>query len=395
MFRILFPLLAASAVAMAQQSEWTGSIVFEGFGFSQDGLSEAQDSNALSFAVEPEYYRDWDDGRQNFIFKPFFRYDNRDSERTHGDLRELSWLVARQKWELRLGVRKVFWGVAESLHLVDIVNQTDLAENLDGEEKLGQPMVNFAWIDDWGALDLFMLSGFRERVFPGEDGRFRTPVHVDADQASYESDAEEWRLSWAARYSKSFGPWDLGVSHFSGTSREPLLQPGFDSAGAPVLTPHYPIIDQSSVDLQGTFGGWLLKLESAYRQGFGDEDYAAAVGGFEYTFPNINGRGLDIGALAEYLYDERGQAATTAFAKDLFVGARLAFNDVQSSEILAGAAFDLNGDGVFFNVEAERRIGANWTIAMELRGFTRTAVDDPLHAFRNDDHLRIELTRFF
>ncbi len=104
----------------------------------------------ISLAAQPEYYRAWDDGRQNFTFVPFLRWDQSDSERSHVDIRELTWLRAADNWELRVGIRKLFWGVTESQHLVDIINQTDLVEAPDGEEKLGQPMLNLALIRDWG-----------------------------------------------------------------------------------------------------------------------------------------------------------------------------------------------------------------------------------------------------
>jgi len=54
-----------------------------------------------------------------------------------------------------------FWGVTEFQHLVDIINQTDLVENIDTEDKLGQPMINLALINDWGTVDLFIMPYFR------------------------------------------------------------------------------------------------------------------------------------------------------------------------------------------------------------------------------------------
>jgi hypothetical protein len=71
---------------------------------------------------------------------PFFRVDQRDSNRTHFDLRELNWLAVIGALEFLLGVSKVFWGVTEFVHLVDIVKPGRRGENIDGEEKLGQPM---------------------------------------------------------------------------------------------------------------------------------------------------------------------------------------------------------------------------------------------------------------
>ena len=177
--------LAASA------GEWSGSVTSELRYFPDAPLSNEQfDGTNFSVAVEAEYFHDWDNGRQSFIFTPFFRVDQHDSERTHADIRELAWVKAADDWELRVGIRKVFWGVTEFQHLVDIINQTDQVENTDDEDALGQPMVNFALIRDWGTLDFFVLPGFRERTFAGREGRPNGALVVDTDNAQYESGAE-------------------------------------------------------------------------------------------------------------------------------------------------------------------------------------------------------------
>jgi hypothetical protein len=72
-------------------------------------------------------------------------------------VRELVWLKVSDTWELRAGTSKVFWGVAESQQLADNINQTDLVEDIDQEDKLGQPLVNLSLVRDWGNLDLFVL----------------------------------------------------------------------------------------------------------------------------------------------------------------------------------------------------------------------------------------------
>lgn len=377
------------------EGEWNLELSLEGQGFQNEGLFTGQDREAFSGSVMPEYYREWRNGDMSFTFKPFYRYDSTDDERSHFDIREFTWLTVSDKWELRVGVRKEFWGVTESAHLVDIINQTDLVENLDGEEKLGQPMINFAWITNHGTLDFFALTGFRERTFPGEEGRLRTPITVENDLATYESGAEEGHVDWAVRYSHSLGDWDIGLSHFWGTSREPLLQPHLNDDGSLLLAPYYAIIHQTGLDLQTVRGGWLLKGEFIHRQGFGDEDYMAGVTGFEYTFVGPGGTGLDVGAIAEYLYDERDERATTFTENDLFLGSRIAFNDAWSTEILAGAMIDLDGEGTFFNIEAERRLGQDWKLSVEARAFSGTEATDLLHGFRNEDHARMEITRYF
>lgn len=102
----------------------------------------------VSIAGEVEFYRAWDGPQTSFLFTPFGRFDVEDKDRRHWDIREALFTKVADQWELKFGVGKEFWGVTESQHLVDTINQTDLVENLDGEEKLGQPMLNFSWITD-------------------------------------------------------------------------------------------------------------------------------------------------------------------------------------------------------------------------------------------------------
>ncbi|MEN9727855.1 MAG: hypothetical protein RL434_2221, partial [Pseudomonadota bacterium] len=187
--------------------------------------------------MQPEWSWVSDDAADTLLFTPFLRLDQADDRRTHADVRELLWIHAADTWEMRTGIGKVFWGVAESNHLVDIINQTDLVENPDTEDKLGQPMVNLALIREWGTLDLFVLPGFRDRTFPGTSGRLRTLPRVDTSSATYESAAEETHIDLAVRYAHIQGNLELGVHHFHGTSREPefRLQRNGAETGPPVL----------------------------------------------------------------------------------------------------------------------------------------------------------------
>jgi hypothetical protein len=331
---------------------------------------------------------------------PFFRYSQYDNHRTHFDIRELTWLKAADAWELRVGFRKVFWGVTEGLHLVDIINQTDLVENIDGEDKLGQPMVNLALIHDWGTLDLFFLTGFRERTFPGVQGRLRTFPPIDTGNAQYEKDGAEKQLAYAVRWSKSIGDWDIGLSHFHGTSRQPTLAPVFDTAGNLHLNPFYEYIDQTSVDLQVTKGSWLWKLESLVRSGQGST-FVAATGGFEYTLFNVAEKGLDLGFLVEYMYDSRGYNNQQAllqqviFQDDIFTAIRFGFNDTQNTQILAGVIFDRTHNTKLYSVEVSRRLWNSLTIDVEARFFGGIPQNDFAYIFRTEDHIRAQLSYHF
>ena len=375
--------------------QWSGYINAEARYFFEDALDSRQQNSGFSVSAQPEFYHEWDNRYQSFTFVPFIRWDQRDEERSHVDIRELTWLKATHDWELRLGIRKVFWGVTESQHLVDIINQTDLVENPDGEDKLGQPMVNFAWIQDWGTLDFFILPGFRERTFPGIEGRLRTPLVVDTGQARYAHPDEDDHIDFAIRWSHTIDDWEIGVSHFTGTSRDPELLPGLDAQNNPVLIPYYVTIDQTSLDLQLVTEAWLWKLEALTRQGQSGGRYFAAVGGFEYTLVGIAESDADLGLIAEYHFDDRQKSAATPFDNDLMLGARLTLNDVQNTEALVGMIVDLDGQGNSVSLEASRRLGSSWKITLESRLFNNISLQDPLSAYRNDDYLQLEIARYF
>ena len=380
--------------ATVQAGEWSGQVGGEYRGFFETPLFAEQHRSYFSAFAQPEYRHSWDNDKQRFAFVAFGRISQYDEARTHADIRELNWQKSGDGYEWRAGIQKVFWGVTESQHLVDIINQTDLVENPDGEDKLGQPMINLTLVRDWGTLDFFVLTGFRERTFPGREGRLRAALPVDTEQAVYESSRGRRRIDYALRWRKSLGDWEVGLAHFSGTSRDPRLQPGIGGDGAPALIPHYDVIDQTSLDVQVTSGAWLWKLETIRRAGQGPA-YAALTAGFEYTISGILDSGIDVGLLAEYLYDDRGVMATTPFQDDIFAGMRLAFNDVSSSEALFGIIADRDSDAYIVSLETSRRFGKSTKLSLEARWFNGIPATDLLYSQRRDDYVQMELAYYF
>lgn len=350
-----------------------------------------QASQFPSLAFTPKYTIEWNKGRESFNFTGFVRFD-RDNNRTHADIRELYYQKAKNNWELNIGLKKVYWGVTESNHLVDIINQTDVTESFDGEEKLGQPMVQFTWsTNNYGNFDFFYLPYHRKRTFNGEKGRLRFSTVIDKNEIAYESGAEKWRQDLAVRWSHYIGAFDIGISHFYGNGREPLFT--FDQLGN--VNAFYPIINQTGLDLQVTHDAFLWKLESIYRTA-NAQDFVAVVAGLEYTFNNINGNGLDIGVIGEYLFDERDELALNGLQNDVFFGSRIAFNDVKDTSILIGGITDLDKSSTIFSIEASRRIGNSWKAEIEARIFNSIDTDDIiLSNFKEDSFLKFSISKFF
>jgi hypothetical protein len=322
--------------------------------------------------------------------------DQQDNQRSHGDIRELFWLHVGDDWELKTGLGKVFWGQTESLHLVDVINQTDAIEAIDGEDKLGQPMVSFALLFDWGTATLFALPYFRERTFAGSDGRFRAAIPVDNDNPLYESSDKQQHLDWAARWQRSIGQWELGLSYFDGTSREPDLILGVDEQLQPALRPFYRQMTQLGVDALVVVDAWLLKFEGIRRKVANDHGFFALVGGFEYTHVGVLDSVYDIGWLMEYQYDERNESLVTFAQNDLMFATRLALNDTDGTEILIGYIQDLDKASVRSGfVEASSRINNNWKWRLDARLFASDKPTEPTYIVRQDDYIQLSLEYYF
>ena len=377
--------------------EWSGELGVEARPFFHDAEYPDQKDHAGSIYLEPEVYRDF--GSHSFTFVPFARYDAEDARRTHWDVRELFAQFVFPKAELSIGARTIFWGVTESVHLVDVINQTDLVESIDGEEKLGQPMVQLTVPGAAGTLDLILMPYFRERTFPGKKGRLRGPMLVETDFVLYESGDRQNNLDAAARYQHYLGPLEVAVSHFSGTSREPVFIPGASclAIGCPAgkLVQQYNRIDQTGLEAQLILGEWLLKLESIRKAGMTADPTHAWAAGFEYTFTGIFGSQMDLGVLGEWLRDTRPGYLAMPFDNDLMTGVRLAVNDLGSTELLAGFISDLENNSWAGFVEASRRLGEQFTIDGEVRIFGNPSPADPLYALRNDDFGQLTLAFHF
>jgi hypothetical protein len=387
-----------SSLASADEFEFSGKVGFEQRYFAEEGKYEKQlEHSQVSIFVEAEFYWDWNDGSDTLTFKPFYRQDEYDNERSHADIRELSYIHASDGWELRAGIRKEFWGVTEFQHLVDVINQTDGVEDSDGEDKLGQLMLNLSLVKDWGIVDLYLLPGFRERTFVGEKSRLRGSVLVNNNHVSYESSAEDKHLDLAIHWSQSIGDFDIGSYWFHGTNRDPILTPIIEGNKV-VLNQYYNQMDQFGFDLQATIDDWLWKFETIYRT-TDDDEFLATQAGFEYTFIGVFESFADVGLLVEYGWDSRGEgsekSAGANVQSDIFFGSRLAFNDMQSTEMLIGLGADLDHNAFSFLVEANRRFGESFKVSLDVRLLQSTDKKDLIYSVKDDDHLQLVIEYYF
>jgi len=381
----------------AADFELTGSLGLENRLYLEEGILPGQ-VKTYQGSLELELDARWSlgEGRWDVVLVPYARLDQKDSERTHFDMREAYVRYNGDSVSVRAGLAKVFWGVAESVHLVDIINQSDAVEDIDNEDKLGQPMLEITLQKDWGQLTGYVMPFFRKRTFPGEEGRLRFPLPVDNDLARFNQGTDDRAdVDFALRYSHYFGDWDVGLSFFRGASRDPRFILDVD---ANVFAPYYDDITQVGLDVQYTNEAWLWKFEGFVRD-TPFETFAAAVGGIEYSFYGITESGADLGVIVEFQYDERSEnpliAPITIADNDLMTGFRYSANDAEDTSVLAGIVTDLEDTSMSGVLEATRRFGDYWVGEIEGRFFLNVDSGNLLYGFKNDSHVMLRLTRYF
>lgn len=388
----------AATPALAAEPEYQelfGELELEGTGFLEDARFPDQRRHGASIAGTATLLLEWADGDVAFRFTPFGRIDSADERRTHFDIRELKvdWLTG--PWSFTVGADTVFWGKTEAVHLVDVINQTDQVEDLDDEDRLGQPMVRASYLADVGEFTGFLMPYFRERTFAGKGGRLRSEPAAATGSPVYDTDLEEWTPAAAGRFAGVFGEFDLGLSAFYGLGRDPAFF--FDGRE---LRPFYELVGQVGFDGQYTSGATLWKAEAIGRFGqknrnFQEEDFAAATGGLEHTLFGVADSNADLGLILEYAIDSRLDDASTVFQNDIILGVRLALNDEQDTDFLLTSAIDIESAETAFRMEANRRLGEDFSLGLEGQAFVNTDRDGLADTLRDDSFLRVKLTYHF
>jgi hypothetical protein len=412
---LLAPPATAEEILGADFADLRGEASVETILFPEDPLFAGQDHNSLSFAFEPTGTLEWNEvpalggADVTATIRPFLRIDTNDDERTHVDLREAKLDLRFGDTDVTIGNDIVFWGKTEIDQIVDIVNQVDGVEGTDGEDKLGQPMIAVRRIVEFGDFSgqasAFYFPYQRERTFLGEESRLRAALVVDGDDARYETSAEEWTPSFAARLAGFYGDFDVGFHAYHGLSRDPAFEPNSVAlvGGQPVptsLRPVYGRITQVGFDGQYTSGATLWKAEAIGRwnqrnAAFEKEDYVAAIAGLEHTLYGVSDSNADLGLIAEYAYDSRGDKALTLFENDLVLGARLALNDTQDTSALFTATIDTDSAETLLRLEAERRLTDIASLSLEAGAFINTEDTSIANDLQDDHYLRATLSIFW
>ncbi|MFC6979676.1 hypothetical protein [Microbulbifer taiwanensis] len=322
-------------------------------------------------------------GDTDFKLRLFGAWDAQDEERRYADIRQASLHWRHDRLSLGAGVGTFFWGVSESINVVNVLNQADLRQAVDSKEKMGQTFVSLGLRFGNGELSLFYLPTFREREFP-ERPAFGLPV---SQRALFETPDKGGDIALRGLFYA--GDLEAGLGYFKGTRRSPLLIRR--SPTATEWTPFYIETENLLLDALYLLHEATLKLEAKTGREL-DQGFFAANVGIEYPVYSLPGGIQELSLIAEYLVDDRGERAETLGQNDLFIGLRTSFGDIGNSSFRGVVSYDFDSQGNYLDLGLEHRLSDYFRFETRALVFLNAGRDDNwLYPVRNEDFIEFKL----
>ncbi|MCW8093452.1 hypothetical protein [Alteromonas sp. ASW11-130] len=312
----------------------------------------------------------------------FTNWDSMDNARRYTDIRKANVYFSNSKITLGAGVDTFFWGVSESINVVNVLNQSDLRESLDGKVKLGQTFISMSHPFSNGEFSIYFLPEFRPIDFP-ERPAFGLPV---SEKNVYENNEKEGGFATRALF--YFSDYEFAVSYFEGTRRSPILIP---QVNLKELLPYY--IQTKNVLLDGVYlaDDFTLKLEAK----FGKERESAFTTsniGIEYPSYILEDYIDEIIFIAEYVFDDRGITAETHGQNDIFIGAKFDFGETNQGNIRFLYSYDLDNKGQYLELNYQYRLSDYVRYKFKFISVLDSSPEDQrLHALRKEEFVKLSI----
>ena len=125
--------------------------------------------------------------------------------------------------------------------------------------------------------------------------------------------------------------------------------------------------------------------------------FGAVSAGFEYALFQVSDSDVDLGLLAELHKDGSDELNTpsTVFVNDLFLGMRLALNDIDDTQALLGGIVDLKDGSTSLSLEASSRLTDTLKIKLKARFLVNVDESNSLAPLKRDSFLNFNLIRYF
>lgn len=392
---IVFILIGLFLPLWVQAGDWQvdSELNFQARSFLNPNSYGSQVWNSPAIEFKPKLSFSLSEGKHLFRTTPVFR--RRDRQDSHFDFKRFSYLGIFDQVEVSFGYDQFFWGVAESINVVNIINQLDLADDITGESRFGQSYFSFNYISEtMGSWQFLGFPNYRYRSFPGSKERFRGPFIEYNVNGGLEEPAVGSNFDYALRWSKGLDRLEWAVFYFYGVDRDPniLFIPNTYS-----FETIYHKANQIGLEGQYTGDQWIFKTEVLEKDPLGDSGskHYLSVTGFEYLYGLI-GNQSELTFIGENIVDTRHESSPLGLFNHLFLGTRLDINNTSSSVIEAGLFFNKESQQTSLSVlEFETRLTNQWKLQSRAVGFLDPAPGTLGSLIKEDDYFELNLSYFF
>jgi hypothetical protein len=342
------------------------------------------------------------------------RVDGRDRSRALLVPEEAYLGLSDRRVQLRLGFQLLHWTATEVFHPADVVNSRNLATGIGGAEKLGEPMATAAVTLGGGQLSLHVMPLRTAPVFPPARSRLSTTPGVALDtplwvDRSGKSSADRLGLQWATRLTRTLGSADLAI-HFvdHGDRHQPAIQAG---PSPDRIRPVFLHVRQLGVSYVQVLGPWVVRGELARRRFVTPDapaemqsiprDHSQLAAALEYAWsPGEGQQGLALFALQSILEAPAAERARLhPFQRDLLIGYRHAWDDVDGTELQLSLIVDLERPEEYLgSLRFARRLNEAWSFTgagSVVHAPRKSLQPVGLEVIHRANQLQVVLTRHF
>jgi len=374
---ILLYIVMSSPLIFAETQTTLESIL--GYRYFQEPFSGYKDTYQDSFFAKFEVSTSKKINQFTLKGKLFGSIDQNDNDRSYADVRQALASYSSGAFTFSGGINTFFWGVSETINLLNTANQSDIKESIDSKVKLGQSFVSASYEFESSLISLFYFPKFVEVQYPV---RPMTPFPISAS-SKFEEGAGEG--DYALRWQHIFG-WGEGVlGYFYGTRRDPLFI--FQPANLSLL-PYYIKTQYLSVEGVIFMGDALLKLENKLGKEQNNQFYAHTIG-IEYTIYPDFFKVRSVAGIFEIMYDDRDQFAETIGQNDVFVGFKAEIGEFNEFNLRAVFGRDLDFSSNYVDLAFEYRISDYLIFKAKVVQFINVDSEDSrLALIREEDFLQ-------
>ena len=398
-----------------------GEINLESRFFNDDDIKTTQDAGyGISARIEVE--NTWNNLTTRA--QVFSRTDRTDSTRQRLNIEELYAQYLLDNWAFFTGFRTLNWSTAEAFHPTDIINSRNFDGPFENAEKLGELMAGFQFFSEYLNLTAFYMPTLNRPQLPTQTNRLSfapqgiplgETTFIDNDGNVKESNGTAQQ--WALRAQLPIDDFEMNlywVHHFDRTDFR-VVQDNISGLFIPTLNE----VDHYALSLQYVWDAWIFKSETVYRDfkeninissfasSITRQDYGLASLATEYLWSHVSGSDTTI--ILEFQeilgVDDNKRYAINPFQRDLLLGARHSFNDVNAKEVFFSIIADVErGKEILASASYSQRLSDVWKVKVGARYIdAQPPASDPLDPFgatgmrplNNDHQFDLTFSRYF